>query len=196
MTRSKSPSILSLSFVFLALTSASYSAFAAESLVDRITACTNEKDSLKRLICFDKVAAFAKKEASYYTGTPSQQQSSNTAKEAPAVNNKKQQTVAAIPAKPVTTATQKQPEDIFGKEIQEAVDAIESVTYTIKSATKNVYKKWRFTFENGQQWIQKDTNRNSKFAAGDTVIIKRGLLNAFYLHRKDNNISIRVKRVD
>ena len=88
--------------------------------------------------------------------------------------------------------------DNFGKEHlaktpEELEEKDEPVVFTVKSFTRNAYKKLRITFENGQVWKQMDTGR-LKLAPGDKVELKKGIFGVVYLGKVDQNKTIKVKR--
>lgn len=167
---------------------------AQSDLSQTLLACKAEQDSLQRLVCYDKAVA------ELATGA-SEVKETMTTKAAPEVEKTVSSTaststsVSAAPEAGSVRMDKAVAEDIFGRESTYKRDEIDQVKFVIKSASQSLRKKWRFTFENGQQWEQKDTDRFAKFEAGDEVIIKRGVMDAFYLKKLDANRTIRVKRV-
>ncbi|REL37191.1 hypothetical protein [Thalassotalea euphylliae] len=174
---------LMLSLVFISLTA---SANPSHSLKAQLLTCQSEADSLKRLVCYDGVAKSLSSEL------PAKQPAVNADK-VPATAS--ENVLAAAPAKKSPKIVQVDAEDIFGQEAKFKSSQVDEVRFVIKSATLSKRKKWRFVFENGQKWEQKDTDRFAKFVAGQEVIIKRGVMNAFYLKKPDANRTIRVKRI-
>ncbi|WP_448554196.1 hypothetical protein [Thalassotalea montiporae] len=174
---------LMLSLVFISLTA---SANPSHSLKAQLLTCQSETDSLKRLVCYDGVAKSLSSEL------PTKQPEVNTDK-VPAATS---ESVLAAPARKSPKIVQVDAEDIFGQEAKFKSSQVDEVRFVIKSVTLSKRKKWRFVFENGQKWEQKDTDRFAKFVAGQEVIIKRGVMNAFYLKKPDANRTIRVKRIN
>ena len=175
----------------------------AADLPSQLQQCSKENDSLKRLMCFDQLALKASSEKTVEkSGLTSpvvevEQPAKETVAEAEVVASAKTKaTTTATPiAKEAIAAPSKSAQDIFGQESIRKMDVVNEVSFTIKKASLSLRKKWRFTFDNGQQWEQKDSDKFAKFKSGDEVTIKRGLMNAFYLKKKDANRTIRVKRL-
>ena len=153
----------------------------AADFVSSFKQCAAEKDSLNRLLCYDKLAKVL-----------NHQQVDVELPDVPVATSKSPSTVStARTLEPAST------EDEFGakhlnKEKQEAVT---QVSYVIKSIDKTIRGLYRFTFENGQKWEQQDNDVKTRFKVGETVIIKRGVFDAFYLKRPSSNRTIRVKRI-
>ncbi|REL28700.1 hypothetical protein DXX93_20430 [Thalassotalea euphylliae] len=168
----------------LVVTSVATSANAATSLAEQLMACRGEVDSLKRLVCYDGLAAASKQKTTSHTTLPA------ASTVAPVANTTSSVVTTSAP-KAITVNAQ----DIFGQEAKFKSNQVDEVRFVIKSASLTHRKKWRFVFENGQKWEQKDTDRFGKFVAGEEVIIKRGVMNAFYLKKPSANRTIRVKRI-
>jgi len=156
----------------------SCTAFAQTNLKESLVLCKTQSDSLKRLTCYDNVVEAL---------------SDNKAKlkEKPA---KKAEIANANNPKPIQPENQLA-EKKFGQEEKYRTDEVDQVRFVIKSATLSLRKKWKFEFENGQRWEQKDSDKFAKFVAGDEVLIKRGVMNAFYLKKIGSKRNIRVKRI-
>lgn len=151
----------------------------ATNIQESIATCAVEKDSLKRLLCYDEVA---KKVA---TGSM-----------------KVTAPVIAAPAAKSTTSAPKKSSEVFDAEesfgaerkyVEE--EQVNELKFVIKSITKGPRGKIKATFENGQVWQQKDSDKYANFSTGDKVIIKRGVFDAFYMRKIDSNRTIRVKRI-
>lgn len=177
----------------LLISTVSSVAVASEHITRQLKACHAEKDSLKRLMCYDNVvnALPAKKVITAQTVENNTQVNKEQAIQ-------KKETIKPAITAPVVNKTQKAEhgaEAIFGNEHKPKQEVVDKVIYVIKSAKKTLRGTWKFVFENGQRWEQKDTSY-AKFKVGDEVQIKRGALNAFYLKKLSSNRSIRVKRID
>ena len=152
----------------------------ADTLKADFTQCITIKANTARLACFDNLSLTL-------TTTPTTTTHHHIAD---VVTDKKITSV-------VTTVANK--DDNFGAEHlksksnnKEVVQAI----FTIKKFKKDAHGRLRFTFQNGQYWKQTDSNY-FKAKIGDSVILKKGVLGAFYLKKNSNNSnrSIRVKRL-
>jgi hypothetical protein len=128
--------------------------------------CRAEQNALRRLTCYDAITLDGSSDAS------------------PAVT-------IANPAQP--KVQHKQPEN-FGLEHKKAAeDNAEQLTVTVKSVSYSPHKELIIELNNGQRWRQVGTDYYS-ISAGQQHIIKRGLLNSFYLANDSNNRTIRVRR--
>jgi len=72
----------------------------------------------------------------------------------------------------------------------------DTADYIIKHVELTLKHKLKFTFINGQVWLQKDNNKRARFEVGNKVIIKRGVMNAFHLKKEGSKRLIRVQRID
>lgn len=70
----------------------------------------------------------------------------------------------------------------------------DEITSRVKSARKNLHKKWQIELENGQVWIEKGGDRRAKFSEGDHIVITRGIMNSFQLKKIGTKRRIRVNR--
>lgn len=145
----------------------------------QIATCAKISDSLQRLVCYDKVAKRIADKPQDVAIKPVTKPSAKT--------SEVKQTKADDSSISAT--------ELFGNEGKVIKKSVDEVIFTIKTAKQNLRKKWQFVFENGQKWEQRDSDKFAKYQAGEKVIIKRGLMNAFYLKKLDANRTIRVKRV-
>ena len=169
----KKPPLLSIACLGLASMSAN-----ADTLETELAKCGQVKDSLARLVCFDDLVKTAS---------------------LPTVSKK--QSVVTVPRTktvPVTAPIVSKEESFGAEHLKKNNDTedVQQVTLVVESLDKNHYGQWRFTFKNGQQWKQTDSGY-FKLQAGESVILKKGALGAFYLKKNDikSNRKIRVKRV-
>lgn len=164
-----------LSIVCLGLASMSVN---ADTLDTELAKCGQVKDSLARLVCYDDLVKTAS---------------------LPAVSKK--QSIVTVPRTktvPVTAPIVSK-EESFGAEHLKKTNVSEEdlqVVFVVEKLKKDSYGKWHFTFKNGQQWKQSDSGY-FKVNVGESVILKKGVLNAVYLKKNDveSNRKIRVKRV-
>jgi hypothetical protein len=165
-------------FLGLGLLSASH---ASADTLGKLVKCSNTKDSLVRLVCYDNVVKSLN--------------SSNSV-------NLPEVTASAVAESPKVSVNQKpgvmKSDDSFGSEHLIAKNksknkGLTQVAFTIKTAEKTLRKKWKVTFENGQVWEQTDSGY-IKLSAGNKVELSKGMLGVFYLKKTDQNKKIRVKR--
>lgn len=186
----KSVITIPLASLLAVVSVSSFSAQAAD-FVTSFKQCAAEKDSLKRLMCYDNLAKVVNYSQQAPVNLPAVPvASANTVQQvaetvAPAVSK-------VAPSNKATTV-----EDAFGAEAiaKNKKDKVEQVYYEIKELTKTLRGKWRFTFVNDQVWEQKDEDSNARFKVGETIIIKRGMFDSFYLKKPDANRTLRVKRI-
>jgi hypothetical protein len=164
-----------LSIVCLGLVSISAN---ANSLTSELAKCTQVKDSLARLVCFDDVA----KTTVFYS-----------------INEKQVSNSVPIIEKVTTIAPIANKEANFGAEHLKKNNVSEDelqVVFIVEKLKKDHYGKWRFTFKNGQQWKQADSS-DFRVKEGESVLLTKGMLNSIYLKKNnpDSNKKIRVKRL-
>jgi len=153
----------------------------AESLVGQLKLCAQTKDSLVRLVCYDKLA-----ENSLSTGVKELKPVN-----VPSLTNMEKKTSQLV------THKIKNDDDSFGQQHlkkERNNDAIEQVTFIVVSVKNDARDNIRLIFENGQVWKQTDGNR-LKVKAKDRIEISKGMLGAFYLRKVNQHKSIKVKRI-
>lgn len=165
----------------------------ASEITTALKACATKSDSLERLVCYDGIT----KSLPANISTATEKTTVKPATKASQKVNEVTETKTEIVQQTSTPEARKfNPEDSFGIERKYVQNKqANEVTFVIESASKTLRGKYKFYFENGQIWEQKDTDKYGKFKAGETVIIKRGVLDAFYLKKPDANRTIRVKRI-
>jgi hypothetical protein len=159
---------------------------ASSSLEAQIKKCADERDSLARLVCYDKIGKGIASKATRATLS---------------ADSKVQQQAASITQSkaPVATAKVTTKEDAFGKEhlkksAAEINNDISEIKLTIKSISKNVYDKMTLTFTNGQKWKQTDSVKY-RLSAGNEVLLKKGTLGTVYLSKPGTSKTMKVKRI-
>ena len=166
--------LLKLLVVSIAITS---QIVTAADLTPDLIKCSNLKNDIKRLQCFDEYIV-----------------KSSTKKQTMLTN--KSSTIKAN--QPITSKTENKEELIssFGQahKYSKKEREFDEMKSTIVSATKNLHKKWKIELENGQVWIEKGGDKRAKFSAGDSVIITRGIMNSFQLKKVGSKRRIRVQR--
>ena len=165
------------------------------SIAVAIEKCSSEKSSLKRLVCFDRMA----KSMRQYSGL---EQSLTTAMPPIAASPIQPQSpaklpvpaVAAAPQGAVESASAPSGEQVFGLEHKQDTDEMISKLYGyVTDVTKSIRGMSIITIDNGQVWRQNDGSA-LKVKVGETVYIERGVLGAFYLGKDDLNRRMKVKR--
>lgn len=177
-----------LLFVLFCSTISTSKAFANTAFVNHngsLLKCSEEKAELKRLACFDSLVAKIKNKVNRKQADKLTLVFENSAKIDK--NNVRINSVSTIPS--ISTD--------FGQEhkLKQQEVALKQVEFIIKSATLSLRKNWHLIFENGQIWYATESNNFIKFKTGNIVIIKRGVLNSFYMKKKGNKRSIRAKRI-
>jgi hypothetical protein len=171
--------------------------FSAQSHASEITtalkACASKSDSLERLVCYDDITKSLPTSISTTAENPTVKPDT---KASPKINEIPETKTEIVQQSSTPAARKFNPEDSFGIERKYVQNKqANEVTFVIESVSKTLRSKYKFYFKNGQIWEQKDTDKYGKFKAGETVIIKRGVLDAFYLKKPDANRTIRVKRI-
>lgn len=169
--------------VFLVCVCLSSSYAQAETISEALTQCGQVQNSLKRLVCYDKVV----NEMNRYGGLNDLM--SVPAPLAPGAPQKE------VPVPVENTKQENSKVDDFGLETKRAMEDIEEKIFAkVVSVVRGPYKKYTYTLDNGQVWKQTEGTKNV-IEVDDPVYIERGMLGAFFLSREDVNTRIRVKRV-
>lgn len=156
----------------------------AESIGDAMEKCRNTDNSLKRLMCFDKVA----KSLNQYDGVNAEIGQLQTYRGA--ANNSKATSPAAKPSRLTS-----QPENEFGLEHKrDLTKEASEILVSIKSLKKSLRDKYVISFSDGSVWQQTD-DTYMKLKEGQPVAVERGLLGAFFLSVEGLNKRMKVKRV-
>jgi hypothetical protein len=164
------------SLVALALTCIATVA-SAQGIEDRITGCAGVNDQQQRLACFDTLAM----DVASGSGLVAQQHGLRS---------------TDYPASPVARSgkSSQSSEDQFGLEHK---DKNEGLADELRAQVTEIYKnklgKMLLILDNGQIWRQKDT-KTLIIHKGDSVLIERGFMSAFYLTANDKK-RINVARV-
>ena len=157
----------------------------AETLSSAVQACAQEKDSLKRLVCYDKVAKETKQ---YKDGDTAFAPASTT----PQVNRKATAPVVVKAEQQATTVVDA--EQNFGlDERKRPENETDKILVSIQNKDKDPYGKWVLTMTNGQIWKQSDSG--SYRLPDAQLYIERGVLGSFFLGAEGMNRKIRVKRI-
>ena len=150
----------------------------AENLTTDLIKCTNLKNDKQRLQCFDD---YVVKDTTLLEE-----------KISPEIDS-------AIVSKSVSTDTKSKENLIssFGQahRYSNKEREFDEMNAIVKSAERNLHKKWRIELENGQVWMEKGGDKRAKFSAGDTIVIARGIMNTFQLKKVGTKRRVRVRRI-
>ncbi|VEL95526.1 hypothetical protein ALT761_00480 [Alteromonas sp. 76-1] len=159
-----------------------FSAFLAqaETVGEALAKCSETKNSLQRLVCYDRVEKQVNRLSGTQAGIPVAIPS-NT----PTVASERRREV------PVSQAPAPKGEQ-FGLEHTEKL--ADSFTGTINKITKTARGNLILTFNDGSVW-QQTTSTELKLKEDETVMIQRGMMGAFYMKKEGHNKRMKVKRV-
>lgn len=152
----------------------------AESLADEMNKCSKVDNSLKRLVCYDKLNQRAQ-------GYADSQLPSNL--QAPA----RQYQPAEVANNDASLGRQHQasPESNFG--IRAPIEDIDSLSASVAKVEKDRRGRMTITLDNGQEWKQTD-DEYLGLKPGDSVVIEKGMLGSFLLRKSGSSKPIRVSR--
>lgn len=162
----------------------------AQSVSEALTNCSNESDSLKRLVCYDRLAEGLKPGAEQ--ALP--QEAMVTRPVLKAKTAAKAHT-PATPARPEVAKKTKIAADNFGMEHKTKIEnAKEKIYAKLTSVKKGPYKNLLLTLDNGQRWKQTDSG-SMRLKVGEQIYVERGSLGSFFLSKEGVNRRLRVKRI-
>ncbi|MBQ4827709.1 hypothetical protein J8L84_00290 [Alteromonas sp. MMG017] len=155
----------------------------AETVGEALAKCSETKNSLQRLVCYDRVEKQVNRLSGTQAGIPIAMPNSTPAV---ASERRREAPVSQTPA----------PKDEqFGLEHKVKTETLaDTFAGKITKIAKTARGKFVLTFNNGSVW-QQTTDTTLKVKEGETVIIERGLLGAFYLKKEGINKRMKVKRV-
>jgi hypothetical protein len=165
---------------------------AAQPSGDALQRCAQVKDSLERLVCYDRAAA-AGTSAPAAPATPA-------APVAPPVVTPPAPVVQAVPSAPVAAPAARE----FGDETvkrteKERVANSGPTSLTAQVAGMKEYRRnvYVLTLDNGQVWQQMDMDSLFTVKVGDTIQIEKGKLGGYRMARTSDGRSgwVRVNRV-
>ncbi len=175
---------LALAFACLA-TSTSY----AQSLSGALKKCGQEQNSLKRLVCYDRIV----NEMDKYSGL-------DELMNVPAPLPAQKGTSAATgdrkaPPAAATAGQSANPTSNFGLPDTVTKQNTEEKIYArIVGLKKDPYGNRSITLDNGQVWKQQESS-NIRLKKGDDIYVETGVLGAFFLSKESINKRLRVKRI-
>jgi hypothetical protein len=162
---------------------------AAFELAPDIKKCAIIDNSAKRLQCFDEYIQ-------NYSPVKEEMTFSNNVKNTGDTSTKQEQ-----PTPIVIVATKEQTEEklisSFGQahRYSEKEREFDEMSSVVKSAKRNLHKKWKIELQNGQVWIEKGGDKLAKFKEGDSIVVMRGIMNSFQLKKVGTKRRIRVRRI-
>ena len=172
-------------------------AFAQQAPLDKVYACSGEKDDAKRLACYD-AAVGALKQAQGAGGVVvvERAQIDRAEKEAFGLATPSltalAQSAAASSASAATSATA----SASAAAKPAAPASLDRVTVTVKSVEKRQDGTYRFVMENGQIWVQSDGQKMGNIGKGPwTAEIKKAAMGTFML-KLDGRTAVRAKRLE
>jgi len=159
--------------------------WAADPQLDAARQCTQLKDSLQRLVCYDKAL----------TQAPAAPVAAPAARAAPAAPAAP--AVVAAPAPAPVAAPELGDESVKTRKQRSLPEEPTSLEAKVTDAREIRQGTYRMTLENGQVWQQMDMSTMFQVGAGDTVRIEKGALGGFRMARTSNGRSawVRVARV-
>jgi hypothetical protein len=170
----------------------------AQALPPAVFACMNEQDAAQRLACYDREVPRALAAA---TRSPGASGAARAPGAAPMPSNASAPAQSA--ARSPTGAESAQSEvDAFGmtaqiqqKEVGGAKPShLDKLTAHITGVSQKPRGESVVTLDNGQVWEESEATSHLPLRVGDDIIIKRGMLGAFYMSSKQA-LGLRVKRV-
>lgn len=171
-------------FTVLMLVVTAVAAQAADSTLDAGRRCAQVKDSLERLVCFDRVFAADAASRSAPAAPPAPPPVAATPPSAP-----RQAAPVPAPAPAVVPTPSPAPRG-FGEEQIKRTEKERQLEEPPRSVTARVaslveYRKGlvRMTLDNGQVWEQMDMDGLFRVASGDTVQIERGRMGGYRMAR-------------
>ena len=152
-----------------------------QSVADAISACGAQKNSLKRLVCFDRIHA----NLNDYSDVTIPKQVTSSVKPSTAMN-----TSTPVTPHTVESSVNKATES-FGQEIV-TTDTMQAVITAIKS-DRNNFKT--ITLNNGKVWKQGRIEDRARLSVGQVVTFEKGVFGAIYMSAEDSNRQLSVKRI-
>jgi len=171
-----------------ALSSLAVSAAFAQSLPPSVAACASEKDSLARLVCFDREVAKYTQPSARVAPTPS----------TPAVATPPAPPVASTP--PIAASPTADDFGVTGDLARkraaakgEVVEGPKELRAAVTKITSKPFGELILELDNGQVWEQNEKKSTFLIKVGDTVVIKPAKFGSFML-TSENGATSRVHR--
>lgn len=164
----------------------------AETVNNALEKCSQETNSLKRLVCFDQIAKNIRQyeggetELSRRLPVPTVQATPPTAVSKPSTANT------------AVVDNEQDAVDAFGKPEKSERDSYiegDSMVATVQEVKQLATRKHRFTLSDGQVWEQTSSDSGGIPKKGDTVIFEKGVLGSFFMKKQGSKRRLRVKRI-
>ncbi len=164
--------------------------FAADAQVESARQCAQQKDSLQRLVCYDRIfqAAEAKPSVAAAAPPPAKAATAAAAPAAAAPVVVASATAAAAPA--MGDETLKKPQK------EKAASEPKHLEAKVTAARQTRPELFRLSLDNGQVWQQQDVSSLFHVEVGDTVRIEKGSMGSYRMARADGSGWVRVTRVE
>lgn len=161
---------------------------------DSLESCARISDDARRLACYDGLAGRVM-QGTAVAAVPSP--APETTPEIATVLAPAPAAAAAAPVAAAPVAVERVAE--FGlseqaRKEREPEKWVESVTARVTNVGQTASDRYVITLDNGQVWVQSETNTRAILAPGDTVTIKRAALGSFKLSGP-RSVFWRVKRL-
>jgi hypothetical protein len=160
---------------------------------DSLAECARVQDDLARLACYDRLAGRAPAVQAATPAVPA------PALAAPAAAPAVQASAGAAQPQTATAPAASAPAADFGLspraiEERDPSKKVESITGTVTGVSQNASGRYVVELDNGQVWVQSESNSYPVLKTGDTVTIKRGAIGSFVLSGP-RSVWWRVRRV-
>lgn len=161
-----------------------------QSVADAISSCATQKNSLQRLVCYDRIHTQLHNYSDVVLNKHPAPESSDSVS-------------SGKPSTPISTSTPVTPhnegiattvnktQETFGQRAVTA-DTMQAVIMDIKT-NRNGYKT--ITLTNGQVWKQMRSEDRAKLSVGQTVTFEKGVFGAIYMSAENSNRQLSVKRI-
>ena len=178
----------------------------ANTLLNDLSICAKNTDSLQRLVCYDKLAEMAENTLHHQknvqqkiplqviTSMPSVQKKQNNPVLAQLKQPQKAQIIKPQPTTDLTNGFDQQQASFGQEDKQRTNNLIKEIQAEIVQVKKGAYGQQIITLNNGQVWRQTDST-SLRLKKGHIVIIKRGAMGSFFIGKENANKRIRAKRV-
>lgn len=171
----------------LLLLTAATSAITAEPSAEAARQCTQLKDSLERLVCYDRV--FMAPAAT----SPAPPPVAPVPAPAPVLAPAPAPPVVIAPPPPPPVATAPAPRPAPTRPAaQETPDVVEAKIAELKELRREVYL---FTLDNGQIWQQGESQGVLDVRVGDSLVIRKGRFGGYLLELTKGSPRLRVSRL-
>ena len=174
----------------------------SHNVTEQMRQCSLQQNALKRLVCFDIISqnltpsaktSVASEQTTVASVEPQKQVMETATPVAVAPPKKSIVTTASVQPPQQSISAKSSTEDFGLKRNARFEESGDSIVANVHSVRKNPFKKYIITLDNGQVWKQFDST-SLRITVGETVIIKRGTLGAFFLGKDGVHKRLRVKR--